>query len=105
MSREVGTCFLDTFKAFDKCLFSKLFRKMLNKVIPPIVVRVLSFAYVEKKGMYDLVKKTEEFIISNGTRPCKVLATYLFSHYLDELLDKRRKLDIGCHIARVWIGA
>ena len=104
---QVHSCFLDASKAFDKCLFSKLFDKMLSKGIPPIVVRVLAFAYTEQKGRIRLGKKdSEEFVISNGTRQGSVLSPYLFSScYLDELLVKLRKLDIGCHIAGVWIGA
>ena len=44
---QVHSCFLDASKAFDKCLFNKLFEKMLDKGIPPVVVRVLAFAYTE----------------------------------------------------------
>ena len=104
---QVHSCFLDASKAFDKCLFDKLFDKMLVKEIPPIIVRVLSFAYTEQKGWVRLGQNdSNEFAISNGTRQGSVLMTYLFSScYLDELIVELRKLDIGCHIAGIWIGA
>ena len=104
---QVHSCFLDASKAFDKCLFNKLFDKMLAKGIPPIVVRVLAFAYTEQKGWVRLGQKdSEEFRISNGTRQGSVLSPYLFSScYLDDLLVELRKLDLGCHVAGIWIGA
>ena len=104
---QVHSCFLDASKAFDKCLFDKLFDKMLVKEIPPIIVRVLSFAYTEQKGWVRLGQNdSNEFAISNGTRQGSVLSPYLFSScYLDDLLVELRELDLGCHIAGVWIGA
>ena len=43
----VNACLLDCSKAFDKCRFDKLFTKLIAKGLPPIVVRVLIFAYEE----------------------------------------------------------
>ena len=34
---------LDCSKAFDKCLFHKIFTKLLEKGLPPIIVRVLIY--------------------------------------------------------------
>ena len=39
---------LDCSKAFDKCKFSILFNRLLDKGLPPIVVRVLLFIYMEQ---------------------------------------------------------
>ena len=41
---------LDCSKAFDKCLFSALFKKLLEKKLPPIVIRVLIYVYEEQEG-------------------------------------------------------
>ena len=41
---------LDMSKAFDTCLFSKLFQKMIEQGVPAIVARLLVFAYEEQKG-------------------------------------------------------
>ena len=41
---------LDCSKAFDKCKFSLLFKRLLDKGLPPIVVRVLVFVYIEQYG-------------------------------------------------------
>ena len=41
---------LDCSKAFDKVLFDKLFQKLLDRKIPPIVIRTLIYIYEEQKG-------------------------------------------------------
>jgi hypothetical protein len=38
---------LDCRKAFDKCLFDKLFEKLLDRHIPPIVIRALIYMFEE----------------------------------------------------------
>ena len=41
---------LDCSKAFDKCVFSKLFTKLLDRKLPPIIIRALVFVYEEQKA-------------------------------------------------------
>ena len=105
-----GVCqaaFMDCSMAFDKCMFSKLFPKMLAKGIPPIVVRSLIFAYEEQKGWVRLAgRNSDTFTIKNATRQGSVLSPYLFSScYLDDLITELRKSGLGCHVAGVWMGA
>ena len=104
---QVCATFLDLSKAFDKCLFDKLFEKMLGKGIPPIIVRSLVYAYQEQRGWVRLAgKDSEEFTLTNGTRQGSVLSPYLFSAcYLDDLFVELRRHHLGCHIAGVWVGA
>ena len=98
--------FLDLTKAFGKCLFSNLFRKLIEKGIPAIIVRVLSFAYQEQKAWVKLGRDSSAtFNISNGTRQGSVLSPYFFGVYLDNLLIKLRQLQLGCYVAGVWMGA
>ena len=102
----VNACLLDCSKAFDKCKFDKLFVKLLETGLPPIVVRVLIFAYEEQTAMVKLAgKRSDTFSIRNGTRQGSVLSPLLFSIYLDDLLKNLRKLGLGCHIGGVWYGA
>ena len=64
----IGTL-LDCSKAFDKCLFDKLFKKLLEKGLPAIVIRVLIFIYEEQKAHVRWGKvSSETFDITNGTR-------------------------------------
>ena len=66
---------LDCSKAFDKCKFSLLFKRLMEKGLPPIVVRVLVFIYMEQ---YSWVKwgdaRSSQFGISNGTRQGAILS-------------------------------
>ena len=105
-----GVCqaaFMDCSMAFDRCLYSKLFSKMIAKDVPPIIVRVLIFAYEEQKGWVRLSgKNSSTFSIRNATRQGSVLSPYFFSScYLDDLLVKLRELQLGCHVSGVWVGA
>ena len=60
---------LDCSKAFDLCKFDKLFKNVLEKGVPPIVVHVLMYMYEEQ---YAWVRwgeaRSELFTIVNGTR-------------------------------------
>ena len=101
----VSACLLDCSKAFDKCRFDVLFTKLLKKGLPAIVVRVLIFVYEEQTCWVKLEgKKSTSFRVTNGTRQGSVLSPLLFSVYLDELLQKLRKLQLGCHIGGYWYG-
>ena len=95
-----GVCmaaFMDCTMAFDRCQFSKLFTKMLAKKVPPLIVRVLVFAYEEQLGWVRLGgKNSGTFTIRNATRQGSVLSPYLFSScYLDDLLVMLRDQRLG----------
>ena len=76
---------LDCSKAFDKCVFSSLFEKLIDRGLPPIVVRVLACVYEEQKGCASWSGvRSSTFSIRNGTRQGSVLSPCLFSVYLDE---------------------
>ena len=65
----VSACLLDCCKAFHKCRFAVLFKKLMNKGLPPIVIRLLVFVYEEQYGCVKLGgKRSDQFQISNGTR-------------------------------------
>ena len=93
-------------KAFDKCLFDKLFEKLIAKGLPSVVVRVLIYVYEQQQGWVRLGGKNSSlFRITNGTRQGSVLSPVLFSVYLDDLLITLRQLQLGCHIGGWWFGA
>ena len=65
----VHAVFCDMTKAFDTCLYNKLFIKILEQGIPAIIVRCLIFAYQEQQGWVRMAgHNSEEFTIENGTR-------------------------------------
>ena len=102
----VTATLLDCSKAFDKCVFSSLFTKLLEKQVPPIVVRVLVCVYEEQQGCASWSGvKSSSFSIRNGTRQGSVLSPCLFSVYIDDLLKRLRYSGLGCHMGGMWVGA
>jgi hypothetical protein len=97
---------LDCSKAFDTCKFSILFNKLLDRKVPPIVVRTLIAVYEDQ---YAWVKwggaRSSIFTIKNGTRQGSILSPALFAVYVDELLQELRSLGVGCYVADMYCGA
>ena len=96
---------LDCSKAFDLCKFDKLFTSVLEKGMPPIIVRVLMYMYEEQ---YAWVRwgnaRSARFPIINGTRQGSIASPSLWSVYMDPLLKTLRNLGVGCHVGNVFLG-
>ena len=96
---------LDCSKAFDLCRFDKLFGSVLEKGMPPIIVRVLMYMYEEQFAWVRWGNaRSARFLISNGTRQGSIASPCLWSVYLDPLLKYLRKLGVGCHVGDVFLG-
>ena len=97
---------LDCSKAFDKCVFSTLFSKLIDRNVPPIVIRALVYIYEEQRACVSWAgRKSNTFGVANGTRQGSVLSPCLFSVYLDDLLKELRNLGVGCYMGGMWVGA
>ena len=87
-------------------MFSTLFKKLLDKHLPPIVIHVLVFVYEEQVAWIKWGNcRSEQFSIQNGTRQGSVLSPYCFAVYIDELLTNLRKLKVYSYISGVFCGA
>ena len=97
---------LDCTKAADKCSFLALFKKLADKNLPPIVIRVLIYVYQEQTAWVKWGDaRSSCFGVTNGTRQGSVLSPIFFAVYIDELLHELRSLGVGCHIGGVFVGA
>jgi hypothetical protein len=71
---------LDCSKECDTCKFRILFNKLLDRKVPPIVVRTLIVVYEDQ---YAWVKwggaRSSIFTIKNGTRQGSILSPALFA--------------------------
>ena len=89
---------LDCSKAFDTCKFNILFAKLLDRKVPPIVVRTLIVVYEDQ---YAWVKwgraRSCLFSIINGTRQGSILSPALFAVYVDDLLQELRNMGVCWH--------
>ena len=80
---------LDCCKAFDLCKFSLILKRLLDKGLPPIVVRVLAFIYMEQYGWVKWGRcKSSLRTISNGTRQGAILSPIFWAVYADPMLQR-----------------
>ena len=97
---------LDCSKAFDMCSFEIIFKKLMDRKLPAIIVRCLAYVYQEQTAW---VKwggaNSSPFGVLNGTRQGSVLSPCIFSVYMDELLQELRQLGVGCHVGGIFMGA
>ena len=80
---------VDCSKAFDKYKFSLLFNRLLDKGLPPVVIRVIAFIYMEQYGWVKWGdSKSSQMSISNGTRQGAILSPIFWAVYADPLLQR-----------------
>ena len=97
---------LDCSKAFDKCKFSLLFNRLLEKGLPPIVVRVVAYIYMEQYGWVRWGNsKSKLMTIANGTRQGAILFPIFWAVYADPVLQRLRDLGLGAHVGGLFVGA
>ena len=102
---EVFTCQTDMSKAFDMVKHSLLFRKLLNKGISRIFLRLYIFIYmfqyanVRWDGFYSSI-----FSLCNGVRQGAILSGILYCFYVNEIFEILRKKSIGCWINFNFMG-
>ena len=82
----VFSCFLDASKAFDRVNHWKLFRKLITRKVPLMIVRMLIFWYSKQKMCIKWGQATSDyFTISNGVRQGGILSPRLFAVYVVDL--------------------
>ena len=103
---NVYTVLLDASKAFDRLNFIKLFKKLISKNMCPLVIRLLLSSYTNQKlNVRWNATLSESFGVTNGVRQGGILSPILFGVYVDELLNRLKRSDIGCHLGIHYIGA
>ena len=102
----VHGCFLDASKAFDRVDHSILFKKLLQRNLSPVVVRILLTWYMDQRaGVLWNGSFSYKFSISNGVRQGGVLSPILFTVYIDDLLLELEKQGVGCFWKHHFAGA
>jgi hypothetical protein len=98
--------FLDASKAFDKVNYCKLFKLLLSRNIPPLVLRLLLNTYTGQSARVQWNDGlSHSFSISNGVKQGGILSPVLFCVYYDELLCKLKQTRMGCFVGQWFIGA
>ena len=96
---------LDCTKASNLCKFSILFTRILEKEVPPIVVRCLMSMYMDQHGWVKWGNvRSDKFTIKNGTRQGAILSPVFWAVYCDLMIQELRQLGVGAHVAGMFMG-
>ena len=97
---KVYGCFLDASKAFDRVDHRLLFQILSDRDLPKPILKFI-FSWYSSQSLTVKWKSTfsSPFRVSNGVSPI------LFTVYLDVLISRLVKLDIGCHLAGHFVGS
>ena len=80
------TCLLDASKAYDRVNHWTLFRKLLNRSIHILIVRMLMYWYTKEELCIRWgAEMSSYFTISNGVRQVGIFSPSLFAVYMDDL--------------------
>jgi len=95
---SVHSVFVDSSKAFDKIHYSKLFRLLMDRDIPPLVKRVLLNMWPTDQQIRVLWngEYSHCFSIKNGVKQGAIVSPILFSVYPDVLLTELKRAGLGC---------
>lgn len=97
---------LDASRAFDRVNFIKLFQLLLERRMCPLTSRLLLTMYTTQElNVRWNDAKSSNFKCSNGVKQGAVLSPILFCVYIDELLCRLKKSEVGCHIGHHYAGA
>ena len=93
---NVYSCFLDASKAFDRINHYVLFDKLVKRVVPLYIARILVVWY-NVQNMYMRWNNTmsDSFSVSNGVRQGGIISPYLFYVYMDDLSKKLNNVNAG----------
>ena len=100
MNNSLVFCtFLDATKAFDRIRYCKLFRLLNKRGIPPCIIRVLLCFYTSNlfRVAWNGVM-SYYFLATNGVKQGGVLSPVIFTLYIDGLLVRLAKANVGCYV-------
>ena len=100
----IYTCFFDASKAFDKVNHWNLFKKLIYRGVPIILIRILLFWYRNQTFCVKWGSCTSMFFtVGNGVRQGSILSPHLFAVYVDDLSVNLIDSGQGCCIDNVFI--
>jgi len=96
--------FLDASKAFDRVRYCKLFRILIDRGLPPCIVRVLICLYTNKVRVAWNRVQSQYFLAVNGAKQGGVMSPVLYLLCTDGLLVKLLNSGVGCFLVLfLWV--
>ena len=96
---DVYCCLLDASKAFDCVKYDKLFLLLLERKLPPLVIRLLLDSYTRQSMCIKWDGCLSNPIsVANGVKQGGVLSPILFSVYYDVLINRLMDANVGCKL-------
>ena len=103
---SVFSCLMDMTKAFDLVKHSTLFKKLIQKGLPLIIVRLLIFQYMNQTANVRWNGKfSKSFPLSNGVKQGAVISPLLYCFYSNDLFKILRRNKVGCWVSGIYVGA
>jgi exonuclease III len=103
---DVYTAYVDASKAFDRVRHDMLFLTLIDRGIPPIIIRSLYDMYRRQKiQAVWMGHVSTTFRTQNGIKQGSVISPVLFTIYMDELLKVLEQGGYGCRIGVHYMGA
>ena len=88
---------MDASKAFDRVNHWTLFKKLIDRGMPDVFVRLLVYWYRTQNACVRWSTACSEmFTVSNGVRQGGILSPLFFNVYMDGLSDILCKTECGC---------
>ena len=99
---NVYAVLLDASKAFDKVQYNKLFKLLIKRKVCSIILRLLMNMYLINSAVVRWNNATSSpFKVCNGVKQGGVLSPYLFTLYVQPLIDEVRESKLGCHVGHL----
>lgn len=103
---NVYAVLLDASKAFDNVHFGRLFKLLIKRKVPMIVIRFLLDCYTRQDcSVFWNGSRSNVFKICNGVKQGGVLSPVLFTVYIDSLLSLLSSSKFGCSVNGCFTGA
>jgi len=103
---QVYSCCVDLTKAFDRVKHDMLFKILLDRKIPGVILRVI-FDMYRRQQMRTVWNNchSQSFSTTNGVRQGGITSPILFCVYMDVLLKQLEDEGLGCWIGGQYFGS
>jgi len=100
----VNICALDLSKAFDRMNHYALFLKLMDRNVPYNLLSVLEGWFSISRTCVKWHNYVSAFFnLSAGVRQGGVLSPLLFSIFIDDIVDRIQRANVGCYISTVCV--